>query len=340
MYPGRSHEPRVEAYRDWLAIAAVNHTLMTVLAVVDLPLAAVGALGLLMGVGFAMAAVTVLHNAGHHRYSRSHWPNALAVHTAAPMGMWVRHWTFKHVVHHRLPAAFPDDSFTDTSGWLRVHPLAPSHDVHRFQHWYAWGLYTLAWPIEIISQLRYLVAGDVPGLGRPLGASRRVASYLLEKGASALILSCYLNLPHGSRLLVALPLAVVVAGLIVTTLVAVGHINVGLGYPLPEKSGIDWRRYVIATTASFGTRSRALAWFTGSLTHHLAHHLRPVASRHELRSVHARLAEDPDTVEFPSLAAAVRGHWVALRALGDPKPLASSDQLLVPVSRNGADHER
>src|SRR5262245_29672073 len=129
MSPRRSHEPRVEAYRDWLMIAIVNHALMTVLAVVYLPLGTEVFLGLLLGVGFAMAAVTVLHNAGHHRYSRGYWANALAVHTAAPMGMWVRHWTFKHVVHHRLPAAYPDDSFTDTSGWLRVHPLAPRRPV-------------------------------------------------------------------------------------------------------------------------------------------------------------------------------------------------------------------
>src|SRR5690348_14573657 len=118
----KSHQR--EAYLDWAIIALFNNSVLLTIALVMPPLAILLPASLVLGFGFAMGVITVLHNAGHHRYSQRYWPNMLVVHSAVPVGLWVAHWTLKHRVHHKLPAAYPDDAFTQ-AGPLRLHPLAP-----------------------------------------------------------------------------------------------------------------------------------------------------------------------------------------------------------------------
>jgi linoleoyl-CoA desaturase len=327
----RSH--RLEAYLDWAIIALLNNSVLLTIALVMPPLVILLPVALVLGCGFAMGAITVLHNAGHHRYSRRYWPNMLVVHSTVPIGLWVAHWTHKHRVHHKLPAAYPDDAFTQAGGLLRLHPLAPHRPFHRFQHIYAWFLYPLAWAADMQSQLRYLVTGEISGMRFRPSASRRFGTFVLEKATAAAILLPYALLAHGIRLLLFLCVATLFAGILVGCVVAIGHINVGLDYAMMNGSARDWTAYVVATTASFSTDSRFLPWLTGGLTHHLAHHLRPLATRKELRDLHSQMAGGdemsigPKIVEFQTLRAALHGHGRALKRLGLlPSPVLSPER--------------
>ncbi len=172
---GKSH--RREAYLDWAVIALFNNAVLLTIALIMPPLAILLPVSLVLGLGFAMGAITVLHNAGHHRYSQRYWPNMLAVHSAVPVGLWVAHWTLKHRIHHRLPAAYPDDAFTQAGGMLRLHPLAPHRPFHRFQHVYAWFMYPLAWAADMQSQLK--VSCNRRGLWFAIPAAGFAASRLL-----------------------------------------------------------------------------------------------------------------------------------------------------------------
>jgi linoleoyl-CoA desaturase len=143
----------------------------------------------------------------------------------------------------------------------------------------------------------------------------------------------YVLLAHGIRLLLALCVATLFAGLLVGCVVAIGHINVGLDYAVMNGSRRDWTAYVVATTASFSTDSRFLPWLTGSLTHHLAHHLRPLATRKELHGLHSQMAGHGEirpglqVVEFQTLRAALHGHGTALKRLGLlPSPALSPER--------------
>ena len=325
----KSHQR--EAYLDWAIIALFNNSILLTIALVMPPLAILLPASLVLGFGFAMGVITVLHNAGHHRYSQRYWPNMLVVHSAVPVGLWVAHWTLKHRVHHKLPAAYPDDAFTQ-AGPLRLHPLAPHRPFHRFQHVYAWFLYPLAWAADMQSQLRYLVTGEISGLRSRPRASWRFSTFVLEKAAAAAILLPYVLLAHGIRLLLALCVATLFTGLLVGCVVAIGHINVGLDYAVMNGSGRDWTAYVVATTASFSTDSRFLPWLTGGLTHHLAHHLRPLATRKELHGLHSQMAGHGEirpglkVIEFQTLRAALHGHGTALKRLSLlPSPALSPE---------------
>ncbi len=313
---------RWEPWRDWALITLMNNALLLTVALLQprgllLVLAAVP-----VAVGFAIGTLTVLHDAGHRMFSNRSWPNVLAVQTSTPAGLWVSHWTLKHRVHHKLSQVYPIDEATRSSSMVRLHPDAPGNRWQRAQHFYAWPLYGLAWAGELRSQLRYLRTGEVTGIETPPGA-KRLASFVAEKGLCLLVLAPYAWLLGVGRLALLMLVVETLASLIAAVVLVVGHINEGLT-PSSQPPGRAWAAYLVRTTASFSTNSRAMRWFTGGMTHHLAHHLRPVAVRSELPRLHETVVRDVvastglNHVEYPTLHQAVAGHWRRLRELGQP----------------------
>ena len=90
---------------------------------------------------------------------------------------------------------------------------------------------------------------------------------------------------------------------------------------------MPWATNLVRTTANFSTANPLMFWFSGGLTHHLAHHLRPVALRSELPHLTETVVRDVVTKsgyplsEYPSLASAVAGHYRRLAELGRPAPV-------------------
>jgi linoleoyl-CoA desaturase len=310
----------LEPWRDAVAIGALNQGVL-LLAVALRPGWGMSALlGAALAVGLATGTLTVLHDAGHRMLSRSAWPNVLAVQLAVPAGLWVGQWTLKHRVHHKLSQVYPIDESTRSSSLLRLHREAPLRSIHRHQHVYAWGLYSLAWVGEVRSQLSYLRTGVIAGSATP-DAARRMHSFLTEKLLWLLVLTPYVRALGFGRMAVILTVAMSFGSLIAAVVVAVGHINLGL-VAEPGLPGARWTEHLIRTTASFSTGSRLTRWWTGGMTHHLAHHLRPGASRSQLPTLHATTVRQlvTDTglplSEYPTFRAAVLAHHHRLRELG------------------------
>jgi linoleoyl-CoA desaturase len=317
----RSWEP----WRDWAVIAVINNGLLILIALwhpkgLLLLLAAVP-----LSVGFAIGTLTVLHDAGHRMFSARLWPNVFAVHSSTPVGLWTSHWTLKHRVHHKFSQVYPLDESTRSSNLVRLHPAARRRSLQRWQHLYAWGLYGLAWAGELRSQLTYLRTGLIAGTTTP-GGWRRAGSFLMEKTLCLLVLLPYAAVMGVGSLALLMAAAMTFASVIAAVVLTVGHINEGL---TPEDSSgqSNWTANLMRTTASFSTESVALRWLTGGLTHHVAHHLRPVAVRSELPGLHRTVVPEAGgragspPVEFATLRCAIGGHYRRLRTLGQsPAP--------------------
>jgi linoleoyl-CoA desaturase len=303
-------------------IAALNHGVLITAALLQPGLAVTALLGAVLALGLATGTLTVLHDAGHRMFSRSAWPNVLAVQFSVPAGLWVGQWTLKHRVHHKLLQVYPIDESTRSSALLRLHREAPLRPMHRYQHVYAWGLYSLAWLGELRSQLTYLRTGVISGIETPRRA-RRVGSFAVEKLLWLLVLAPYVWRLGFGRMALILVVAMTLGSLIAAVVVAVGHINLGLVAD-PGPPGADWSEHVIRTTASFALDSRLARWWTGGMTHHLAHHLRPAAPRSQLPVLHATAVRQLVTrsgltlSEYSSFTAAVLAHHSRLRELGAP----------------------
>lgn len=327
---------RVEPWRDWAMLTVLNNGLLILVAVTQPSLPWLLLVAVPLGVGLATATLTVLHDAGHRRLSKRYWLNVFAVQTSAPVGLWVAHWTLKHRVHHRVTQVYPLDDATRSSGMIRLHPSAPRWRVHRFQHIYAWFLYGLAWMGELRSQITWARTGELAGTDSP-GAAERWRSFLLEKGLCAIVLTPYALTIGVGRLALLLVVAMTIGSAIAAVILVVGHINTGLTPTDNAPEGRDaWAAHLVRTSASFSTDNVVTRWFTGGMTHHLAHHLRATAPRGELPVLHrTTVAEvvsksgEPIT-EYPTLRAAVGGHRRALAALGRP------DAILAPGSQPDA----
>jgi linoleoyl-CoA desaturase len=311
-----------EPWRDWAVIALANHAMLLTIALlhlhgVDLLVASVP-----LAVGFAVGTLTVLHDAGHRMFGRRSLPNVLAVQTSTPLGLWVGHWTRKHRVHHKLSQVYPLDEATRSSAMVRFHPGAPRRAAHQWQHIYTWFLYGLAWMGELRSQLTYLRTGIVTGDG-VTPAGERARSFVLEKLLCAAVLLPYALLLGVGRLGILLVASMTVASVLTAIALVVGHINEDLDPPCVPP-GRDWFPHLMRTTASFSTDSTLMRYLTGGMTHHLVHHLRPLALRSEFPALHRTLV--PDVVastglphaEYATLSGAVAGHWRRLRELGQP----------------------
>jgi len=316
----RSDRNRGEPWRDWAVIALLNHAQLLTVALIRpswpwLLLAAIP-----LGVTLATGTLTVLHDAGHRRFARKEWPNVFAVQTSVPLGLWVSHWTLKHRVHHRASQVYPVDEAT-RSNLIRMHPGVPLRPHHRYQHLYAWFLYGLAWVGELNSQLTFVFKGNVIGVEVP-SFWRRVRSFLLEKAFCAVVLLPYILLLGVGKLAVYVVTAMTFGAVLAAIVLVVGHINEGLYPPSEVPAPKEWSRHLVRTTANFNTTNPVVRWFTGGMTHHLAHHLKPVAPRHTFPHLNNTVVQDVvaksglPLVEYPTLIAATRSHARRLRELG------------------------
>jgi linoleoyl-CoA desaturase len=311
---------RTEPWRDWAVIGLLNHVQLLTIALIrpSWPWLLLAALPL--GVTLATGTLTILHDAGHRRFSRNEWPNVFAVQTAVPLGLWVSHWTLKHRVHHRASQVFPVDEAT-RNNLVRMHPGVPLKPFHRFQHLYAWPLYGLAWVGELNSQVTFVIKGNVVGVEVP-PRSARLRSFLLEKAFCAVVLLPYILLLGWAKLAIYVITAMTFGAVLAAIVLVVGHINEGLYPPSEVPTQKEWSRHLVRTTANFNTTNRLVRWFTGGMTHHLAHHLKPVAPRHTLPKLTDTVVQDVvaksglPLVEYPTLIAATRSHGRRLRELG------------------------
>lgn len=328
----------VEPWRDWAILVVVIHGMLLAVALAQPPLGWLLLISIPLGLALATAVLTIEHDAGHRRFSKKLWPNIFATQTAAPVGLWVVHWTKKHQVHHKVTQVYPLDDATRASGMVRLHPCAPYWRVHRFQHYYAWLLYGLAWAGELRSQINYVKNGELAGVTPP-PRSERLKSFLLEKLLCGLVLLPYAILMGVLPLALLLVAAMTVASMFAAVVLSVGHISEGLtpGDVAPQGRR-EWEANLVRTSASFNTKSHAVHWITGGLTHHLAHHLRAGVSREDLKTVHhnevmeAADAAGLEQIEYATLTSAVIAHRNQLRALGRPDSVQhpiSTDQALV-----------
>lgn len=321
-----------EPWRDWAVIAAASQAVLVATWLSSPTWPWLLLVGITLGLIWSTGTLIVLHDAGHRRFSRRLWVNAFAVQTAVPIGLWVGHWTLKHRVHHNRVQVYPLDEATRSSGLVRLHPQAPWRPVHRHQHLYAWFLYSLAWVGELRSQTTYLRTGQVGDVEAP-GLAARAASFAAEKALWLLVLAPYAIGIGLGRLAIALVVAITVASFCAAVVTAVGHINVGVAPDAAGAASGGWVGHVARTTASFNTTSTAVRWVTGAMTHHLVHHLRPVAPRAALPALHigalpATLGPSgARSVEFATFRDAVRGHRRRLQQLGCDRPEPAISEL-------------
>jgi linoleoyl-CoA desaturase len=292
------------------------------------PIAMLG-LALVVGVGVAGIGFGIAHDALHGAYSHNRHVNRLLGLTLDLCGGSSYMWNLGHnIVHHTYTNIPGVDGDVAGSSLLRQSPEAPHRPCHRYQHLYAFPLYSLA-------TLNWAFVKDYKDIfERHWGPQHdkvhkrpAIVSMLALKavyyGWSLIVPLMVLQIKWWQFLIgyVAMHLT---AGIILGIVFQLAHIVEGASFPLPGQDGMvaqTWLRHELATTANFSNGNRLLTWYLGGLNHQIEHHLFPrVCSVHYPRiSAIVREMAASEGLPYqhePTLVGAIRSHYRLLKHLG------------------------
>lgn len=282
-----------------------------------------------MGLGIAGIGLNIMHDANHGSYSNNKTINDLMSKTMVLMGSSCTTWRIQHnVLHHSYTNIEGVDADIPVMRVLRLSPNQPKQYIQKFQHIYAWVLYSL------ISFSR-LVARDFEqlsnfysmGLIRNGTFTKELIQMIIGKVfyiTYSLIIPIIL-LPQSPWLIISgFMLMHLVAGLILGLIFQTAHIVPTSTYPLPDNDGnmdTDWAVHQLETTANYSNNSPVFSWFVGGLNYQIEHHLFPNISHIHYKNIAGIVAETAKEYGVPyhqqgSFLTAIINHKNMLKTLG------------------------
>jgi len=285
-----------------------------------------------MGLGTAGIGLGVMHDANHGSVSRRKWVNEALGYTMNLVGGSSFTWKIQHnLLHHSYTNIYELDEDIHDKPFLRLSPHGIVKPHHRFQHFYALGLYclaTISW--VTLKDFRQWNEYRKNGLAAKGGFEPR-KELIIMSVTKAIYFSVLLVLPivlgvNPWIAVLGFVLAHAIAGFIITTIFQLAHVVEGPDHFVPHPSGTmenTWALHQLGTTANFASASPVVTWFTGGLNHQVEHHLFPHISHvhyRKLSHIVRRTAREFDLsyYEYPSLWSALKSHLRVLKALGQP----------------------
>jgi len=241
-------------------------------------------LAMLLGMFCAFVGFNVCHDAIHGAFSANSVVNKIfsAVFNLVGANPYV--WTITHNAVHHTYTNIPghDEDIDVAPGLIRISDEEPVNKLQRFQHWYAFPLYSLA-------SLSWVFRKDYKKFFQPKVGQTVVKHPKME----------YFNLFFAKGvyyfLFIVLPLLVlditwwqfiigfvalhIAQGLTMGLVFQLAHVVEGTEFPVPDNytGNIEeaWAEHQMRTTANFASESRIAAFFLGGLNMQIEHHLFP-----------------------------------------------------------------
>lgn len=275
----------------------------------------------------ALVGLNIQHDANHGAYSRNKVVNWVMSFTIDLIGGSHFLWRQKHnILHHTYTNIDELDDDLHTSGLLRLSPEQPRRFWHRFQHWYAFPVYsllTLSW--VTYGDFKKLILGRIGEYEMTRPRPSDIAILLGMKGVY-FFLAVGLPLFFHSALLVLTVLIGIhlIMGLTLAVVFQLAHTVEGNHFPTPDPETLkiqnEWAIHEIETTADFARGNGLVCWYLGGLNFQIEHHLFP-------RISHVHYPELSKIVEatcrefgvsytaFPTVWSAIRAHYRHLRKM-------------------------
>ncbi|MBL7850274.1 MAG: acyl-CoA desaturase [Cyclobacteriaceae bacterium] len=239
----------------------------------------------IMGLGTAGIGLSIMHDANHGAYSRLPWVNQALGMTLNLVGGNAFNWKIQHnVLHHTYTNVFDMDEDISPRGALRMAPESPWKSFHRYQHFYAWFLYTLMTLVWVLGKdFVRLVKYQREGLVQKQKADSRVEWVVLAATKLAyftlVIIIPVIVLPFTVwQVLAGFLIMHFIAGFILAVIFQPAHVVDGTSYFQPDENGTlenSWAVHQLHTTTNFAMNNWLLNWFAGGLNFQIEHHLFP-----------------------------------------------------------------
>jgi linoleoyl-CoA desaturase len=268
------------------SIAMISLYLVPFILMLTLPISGWFALILfaIMGVGMAGIGMNVMHDAIHGSFSKKNWLNKLFGSSIYLIGGNRFTWKVQHnILHHTYTNIEGFDEDIEPKGSIRMSKSSPVKKVHRFQHIYAFFLYSLMTISKQVQDFLHLRKYNKAGITEQQGASPK-KEMLKMAFIKAGYISIFIGLPllfsvfSGWMVLAGFLTMHLVAGMFLSVVFQMAQLVEEATQPLPNEKGMienEWTIHELETTANFAPKSRWFAWLIGGLNFQIEHHLFP-----------------------------------------------------------------
>ncbi|MBK6904489.1 MAG: acyl-CoA desaturase [Saprospirales bacterium] len=288
-------------------------------------------LWVLMGLGLSGIGLAVMHDANHGAYSKKKWVNNLLSHTMDLIGGNSFNWRIQHnVKHHTYTNIYELDEDIDDKPILRLSPHGKYLKIHRYQHWYALFLYTLAtvgWVIDkdIIQLDKYNKAGlTEQNGGKPTAEWVKLIFWKVFFLGYLVAIPILVSPNPWWMILLGFLAMLMVSGFVITVIFQLAHVVEGPAHFKPNPTGTmenTWAIHQLATTADFAKKNPLITWYVGGLNFQVEHHLSPnVCHVHypKISEIVKKTAQEFHLPyhEYPTMTKALASHLRVLKMFG------------------------
>lgn len=240
-------------------------------------------------------------------------------------------WSIQHNIAHHTYTNIPghDEDTEVAKGLLRLSPADKRTKIMKYQHYYAFFLYSfasLSWVLrkDYVKFFQKKIGDSVDTSHHP---KKEVFNLFFFKGVYYTIFIVaplvFLDITVGQFLIgfITMHLA---EGLVLGLVFQLAHVVEGTSFPEPDPQGnIEeaWAVHQMYTTANFARKSWLANFLCGGLNMQVEHHLFPyICHTHyaKISDIVKQTAEEFNVpyIENPTFFAAIKSHYNVLRKLG------------------------
>jgi linoleoyl-CoA desaturase len=238
---------------------------------------------MIMGLSGVMIVFNIVHDASHNVLFKNRSVNRALAYFGDLMGMNSYIWNIRHnIQHHTFTNVAGGDVLLDSIPFIRVCSQQKKLPMHKYQVWYVpflYMFYSIFWVFFIdFNMFKQKQMGNYKNMHH---SWQEWTKLILFKSFYLFYMIVFpaliVNIPL-STVLIGFLIYHIVAGILLSTVVVLGHCVEGAEYSAPDKNGIiqnSFMQHEWNATYDCSTDSRLLHWITGGLNTHLAHHLFP-----------------------------------------------------------------
>ncbi len=297
-------------------------------------------LAIVLGLFMAFVGLNVSHDAIHGAYSKNPTINTIMGKTFNLIGANDYMWNIMHNIIHHTYTNIPghDEDIESVPVIVRTSPKQEHRWFHRFQHYYAWVIYSFASFFWVFVKDYAKFFSDE--IGNYDNTDHPTSAYINLFAFKAIYYVLFLVLP-----IIYLPVAwwQVLLGFLVmhiftgTTLAVVfmlAHLVEGPDFPTPDEEGNierSWVTHQLYTTADFARKNPVVNFFLGGLNFQIEHHLFPGICHVHYYPISEIVKNTAEEFGLPyyendTLWGAIRSHQHHLKRQGKMHPVSSSEE--------------
>ncbi|WP_025764770.1 fatty acid desaturase family protein [Dyadobacter tibetensis] len=255
---------------------------------------AMAGLAILMGLGVAGVGMSVMHDAIHGSLAPQKWLNKILGASIYLLGGNAYNWEVQHNrLHHTYTNVHEVDEDITGKFLLRLSFQEKQKYIHRFQHIYAFFLYslmTISFLWKDFKEISLFNKMSESGMTKPFPKKELVTLVISKLAYIIFILGIpllFTSLTFG-QWAIGFFIMHGTAGMILSTVFQMAHVVEGTDQPIPDHQGCienAWAVHQLQTTSNFAGKNRILSWYIGGLDYQIEHHLFPSISHVHYRAL-------------------------------------------------------